>query len=469
MSLWPILLALIALGGLIAYAGDVVGRRVGRKHVRLFGLRPRTTGLVVAVVSGMIIAVVVFFAFFFLAKDARETILEAQKVRLERDQLLTERDRLTEQVENLKAQAARAFAEEERLRTRERDLTQRLELAQKRLAEVEATRAALKEKLAKVEAQLADREKALADLESKARATEAELAHLQDEQARLALEVKNLDAARREAERRASEAMKALAALKSEQETLSKEVSSLRRQAQTLQADLTELDALRRQLESRNRELRSENEQLTQLLERSRLEAARLKGQVSELKRRGGELEKGLSQALEGRVLAEAFLNPGEKPQDELSRALTQAAAMAKLMGLPDLAPVKVVTETWRAPGLIMVQVTGVTPDGRLAVDVAFVPTRILFETGAVVARTRLPRDRGQALQALVQLRRAAEARLRALGVPEPHLEEGRIPDRELNAFLATLQGENPEVAVVATATLTTTGRIRLAFRAIGP
>ena len=50
-----VLIALVAGG--IAYIGDRVGHQVGRKRLTMFGLRPKYTSTIVAVATGMLIAV----------------------------------------------------------------------------------------------------------------------------------------------------------------------------------------------------------------------------------------------------------------------------------------------------------------------------------------------------------------------------------------------------------------------------
>ncbi len=469
MSLWAIVLFLVLLGGLIAYAGDVIGRRVGRRHVRLFGLRPRTTGLLVAVLSGMIVALVVFAAFMLLVRGARETILEAEKVRQERDallsqrsELLAERARLAEQVENLKAQAARAFAEEERLRARERELSERLQANEARLRRLEEERKALEEELARAKEALAERSARLKQLEAEAQAAQQKLAELEAKERALKEELKSLKAARDEAERRAKRAMDALAELKATQSRLAAEVLELERRYRTLQGDLAELNALRSELEKRNAALKNENEALARLLDESRLEAARLKGQVAELVRKGSQIVEGFSQVVEGEVLAEVFLSYDEDPEAEFRRAVRQAQSRAKIMGLPPLAPVVAETRDWQGPGLILVVVEGVGPDGRLRARARFIPSRPLFEPGEVIAKAELPPDPGRALETLVRLRREAEERLLGLGVPAHHLANARIPDRELVQFAEAHRGEKVVAAVVAGDLLTTTGPIRL-------
>ncbi|HEX2864656.1 MAG TPA: DUF3084 domain-containing protein [Deinococcales bacterium] len=89
--IWLILLASVAfIGGLIGWAGDLIGRKIGRKHVRLLGLRPRASGVLVAILSGVAVALLSVGAVAVLARDALNTALEAQEVRAERDQVRSE-------------------------------------------------------------------------------------------------------------------------------------------------------------------------------------------------------------------------------------------------------------------------------------------------------------------------------------------------------------------------------------------
>ena len=54
-----VVVIIIVLAGGIAYVGDRVGHQVGRKRLTLFGLRPKYTSTIVAVGTGMLIALIV--------------------------------------------------------------------------------------------------------------------------------------------------------------------------------------------------------------------------------------------------------------------------------------------------------------------------------------------------------------------------------------------------------------------------
>ena len=73
----------VLLAGFIAYAADNIARRAGRRHLRLFGLRPKTTALIVAVAAGMGISLASMLAFFALNRQAIRNIEQADMLRLE--------------------------------------------------------------------------------------------------------------------------------------------------------------------------------------------------------------------------------------------------------------------------------------------------------------------------------------------------------------------------------------------------
>ena len=92
-----VVLIIIVLAGGIAYVGDRVGHQVGRKRLTLFGLRPKYTSTIVAVGTGMLIALIVTLgalaassyvrtAFFRLGTlSARINELQAQALSQEKE------------------------------------------------------------------------------------------------------------------------------------------------------------------------------------------------------------------------------------------------------------------------------------------------------------------------------------------------------------------------------------------------
>ncbi|HEY0394038.1 MAG TPA: DUF3084 domain-containing protein [Candidatus Elarobacter sp.] len=92
-----LVLGIAIVAGLIAYIGDRVGHQVGRKRLTMFGLRPKYTSTIVAVATGMLIALSVTMAaliasqqvrvaFFRLGQiNARINELQAQAIKMQAD------------------------------------------------------------------------------------------------------------------------------------------------------------------------------------------------------------------------------------------------------------------------------------------------------------------------------------------------------------------------------------------------
>lgn len=74
---------LIVLGGVIAYVGDWIGRRVGRRRLTLFGLRPKHTSIVVAVITGIMVVGTTLATLIIVDNDFREMLVDYASVKTE--------------------------------------------------------------------------------------------------------------------------------------------------------------------------------------------------------------------------------------------------------------------------------------------------------------------------------------------------------------------------------------------------
>ena len=100
-----LIIALVIVSGVIAYIGDIVGRRMGRKRLSLFGLRPRHTAIAISVVSGMLITIFTLGAALLLNENVRLGFLRVDALRTELRGLRAERGRLAAETESLAARA----------------------------------------------------------------------------------------------------------------------------------------------------------------------------------------------------------------------------------------------------------------------------------------------------------------------------------------------------------------------------
>ncbi len=70
---------LLLVSGLIAYAGNVVGRKAGKQRLSLWGLRPRTTAHLVAFLTGVLIHLLTLGVVLGVLEDARTALFRLRR------------------------------------------------------------------------------------------------------------------------------------------------------------------------------------------------------------------------------------------------------------------------------------------------------------------------------------------------------------------------------------------------------
>ncbi len=85
-----IILVLIIMGGLIAFLGDKIGSKVGKKRLTLFGLRPKYTSVIVTIISGTLISFFTMAVLAVASENVRVALFGLNKLYAEMDELNTE-------------------------------------------------------------------------------------------------------------------------------------------------------------------------------------------------------------------------------------------------------------------------------------------------------------------------------------------------------------------------------------------
>ncbi len=75
-----LIVLIAALAGGIAYVGDRVGHQVGRKRLTLFGIRPRYTSTIVAIGTGVVIALIVTLGAIFASNEVKTAFFTLRTV-----------------------------------------------------------------------------------------------------------------------------------------------------------------------------------------------------------------------------------------------------------------------------------------------------------------------------------------------------------------------------------------------------
>ena len=109
------LVTLVIVSGFIAYWGDLLGRRMGKRRLTLFGLRPRYTAIVMTTITGMVIAALTLTILLAGSEHLRTMLVRGWKIRSDNTQLVKRNKALRKDVN--------------RLQTRQSDLTARMESA----------------------------------------------------------------------------------------------------------------------------------------------------------------------------------------------------------------------------------------------------------------------------------------------------------------------------------------------------
>ncbi len=80
MSGLQLVVVLILMGGLIAFLGDRIGMRVGRRRLTLFGMRPKHSSVVVTVLTGTLIAALSLGALTIVSNDVRTALFRMKEI-----------------------------------------------------------------------------------------------------------------------------------------------------------------------------------------------------------------------------------------------------------------------------------------------------------------------------------------------------------------------------------------------------
>lgn len=68
------------VGSFISFLADNIGKRIGKKKIVIFNLRPKYTAVLITSITGGIIAIISVLLFSFLSKDARIYLFEMNKI-----------------------------------------------------------------------------------------------------------------------------------------------------------------------------------------------------------------------------------------------------------------------------------------------------------------------------------------------------------------------------------------------------
>ena len=166
-----ILIIIALMGGLIAYMGDKLGTKIGKRRMSLFGLRPKHTSIIVTIVTGLLVAAATVGVLTFTSQSVRTALFGMDQLRADIKQLNNEVAAKTQEL--IRGQAL--------LEQNKQELEERMAEIEQIRREVEATKA----ELASLQASYAEVSQKVAELEATRAKMEAHIKNLQNTQEQL--------------------------------------------------------------------------------------------------------------------------------------------------------------------------------------------------------------------------------------------------------------------------------------------
>lgn len=139
-----IFLVLIVMGGIIAFLGDRIGSKVGKKRMTLFGLRPKYTSVIVTIISGVLISFSTVAVMAVVNENVRVALFGLSKLQAQMNDLNQEIKVKNRELEKGKSQLEARNKEYE-------DVTKKSEETSRELDRVESQRIYMERELTSVQ------------------------------------------------------------------------------------------------------------------------------------------------------------------------------------------------------------------------------------------------------------------------------------------------------------------------------
>ena len=116
---WMLILSLIGASAIVAYVGDFVGMKIGKRRISLFGLRPRYTSSFITVLTGIMITVVTLWLLSMTSETVRTALFSMKFVQRQITQLTSQ---LQESRQEYQEMEFKLFASQEDLQKKQAEL-----------------------------------------------------------------------------------------------------------------------------------------------------------------------------------------------------------------------------------------------------------------------------------------------------------------------------------------------------------
>ena len=186
MTGWLLILALLALGGVLSTLGDRLGSLVGKARLSLLGMRPRRTAVLITVLTGSLISAISLGLMLLVSERLRTGLFELDRLE---QRLQTSRSQLSRS----NSQLASSRLELARAEQGKREAQARFEQAQARASKLRQELAPLLAQRNQLELERSRLSQEVKGRDAEIRRTEAELAQVRRRISAGAQELKDLE------------------------------------------------------------------------------------------------------------------------------------------------------------------------------------------------------------------------------------------------------------------------------------
>ena len=151
-----LILVIVLTGGLIAFLGDRIGTRVGKRRMTLWGLRPRYTSIIITILTGILIAGSTIGVLTITSYDVRTALFGMEALKKQTRKLAVEVESRTKALDAAQKELNAARSEIEKKNAEYAATNERIVAITRELQELQRNKQVLDERIASLNAAKAE-------------------------------------------------------------------------------------------------------------------------------------------------------------------------------------------------------------------------------------------------------------------------------------------------------------------------
>lgn len=358
MSGFILILAIIILGGAIATVGDRIGSKVGKARLSLFNLRPRTTAVVVTILTGSIISGSTLGILFATNKQLRDAVFRIESIQRQRRQAEVDLQNALQQKQEIQTALAAAKTELSSTRANLKVVDRSLAMAIARQRQTETRLNQLQGKFRVAQTELKQFSEQGRVLRSQIQRLSAEQQQLQVERQRLIAQrdqvqtrLKQAEGQKQQLEGAVAQAQNRLQQVESQKQKLEAGIAQAQTRLQQAEADQNRLESAVAQVQA---QLQQADSQRSQLL----TQQAQLQKEITNLETNRKRLEENVGILLLGLRRGNITIRTGQVLASGLIEGITTRQTALGTIG-------EILREA-RRNAIVLTNPKQITPDQRV-------------------------------------------------------------------------------------------------------